>query len=559
MSRLLSLAAIILSLTFPTAIAGSKAHFGYFRYEGNDPYYAGNPISSPGDYFNPVISGWASDPSICRVGDDYWLVTSTFGYFPGVPLYHSRDLVSWEHVANILDRPSQLPDLPGLSIDKGGVYAPDLTYNPHNGKYYMVTTCVMNGKDGETVNFYVTADNPLGEWSDPVILDTVTGIDPAFFFDDDGKAYIVYKSDEKSPVKWSNHRALSIIRFDPASGKTVGEPVKFREEGVGPEERLERNEGPHIYKIDGRYYLIAAEGGTNWVHSEVCYRADSVFGPYTRWSRNPMLTQRLLKTNRRLPVTSAGHADMVQTPHGDWYAVFLGCRPWNNGEDHLGRETYLMPVRWSADGFPYITQSIDTVPLCANIPGLDAPQKSLQAGNFVWRDDFTSPALRPEWMSLWGDASVYCTTGKGLDMEYAPVSSQSGTVPAYIGRRMQHHRFTTETEVTAGGAPGESAGMLLVKNEQRQLYLAVKAGKIELLKIGRKERPDILAAADADTTHGPVGLRTVSNGDTYDFYYRLPGAGWTALATGVPAEHIATQRGGFTGSTIGLFATRHPH
>lgn len=559
MSRLLSLAAIILSLTFPTAIAANKAHFGYFSYEGNDPYYAGNPLSSPGDYFNPVISGWASDPSICRVGDDYWLVTSTFGYFPGVPLYHSRDLVSWEHVANILDRPSQLPDLPGLSIDKGGVYAPDLTYNPHNGKYYMVTTCVMNGKDGETVNFYVTADNPLGEWSDPVILDTVTGIDPAFFFDDDGKAYIVYKSDEKSPVKWSNHRALSIIRFDPASGKTVGEPVKFREEGVGPEERLERNEGPHIYKIDGRYYLIAAEGGTNWVHSEVCYRADSVFGPYTRWSRNPMLTQRLLKTNRRLPVTSAGHADMVQTPRGDWYAVFLGCRPWNNGEDHLGRETYLMPVRWSADGFPYITQSIDTVPLRANIPGLDAPQKSLQAGNFIWRDDFTAPALRPEWMSLWGDASVYCTTGKGLDMEYAPVSSQSGTAPAYIGRRMQHHRFTAETEVTAGGAPGESAGMLLVKNEQRQLYLAVKAGKIELLKIGRKERPDILAAADADTTHGPVGLRTVSNGDTYDFYYRLPGAGWTALATGVPAEHIATQRGGFTGSTIGLFATRHPH
>lgn len=191
MSRLLSLAAIILSLTFPTAIATNKAHFGYFSYEGNDLYYAGNPLSSPGDYFNPVISGWASDPSICRVGDDYWLVTSTFGYFPGVPLYHSRDLVSWEHVANILDRPSQLPDLPGLSIDKGGVYAPDLTYNPHNGKYYMVTTCVMNGKDGETVNFYVTADNPLGEWSDPVILDTVTGIDPAFFFDDDGKAYIV--------------------------------------------------------------------------------------------------------------------------------------------------------------------------------------------------------------------------------------------------------------------------------------------------------------------------------------------------------------------------------
>lgn len=538
-----------------SALAGGGAKFSYFSYEGDDEYYRNNPLTAPGDYFNPVIGGWASDPSICRTGDDYWLVTSTFGYFPGVPLYHSRDLVSWQHVGNVLDRPSQLPDLPGLSIDKGGVYAPALSHNPADGKYYMITTCVMHGKSDETVNFYVTAEDPRGAWSEPVVLDSVTGIDPSFFFDDNGKAYIVYKSDEKSPVKWSNHRALSIIEFDPATGRTVGAPVKFKEEGVGPEEKLERNEGPHIYKIDGKYYLIAAEGGTGWSHSEVCYKADSVFGPYRRWSRNPMLTQRLLKPHRKLPVTCAGHADLVQTPAGDWYAVFLGCRPWNDGEDHLGRETYLMPVRWSADGFPYITQNLDTVPLRANIPSLAAPQQSQQAGNFAWRDDFTTTSMRPEWLSLWGDPKPYYTTGKGLELQYAPMDSRSGSVPAYLGRRMQHHRFTAETEVTLAPRADESAGMLMVKNEQRQIYLAVSEGKVSLLLLGKKGRSETLAEADIDTRGKTIGLRVVSEGDRYRFYYRPSGGTWTQLGEGTPAEYIASQRGGFTGSTIGLFAT----
>ena len=536
-------------------LAHTSAKFSFFKYSGKDEYYEKNPLSSDGDYFNPVIEGWASDPSICRVGEDYWLVTSTFGYFPGVPLYHSRDLVSWEHVSNILSRFSQLPWLEGLSIDKGGIYAPAITYNPHDKKYYMVTTCVMNGSDGSTKNFYVTATDPCGEWSDAVVLEGVYGIDPSFFFDDDGKGYIVYKSDEHSPVKWSNHRALSIVEFDSNSGKTVGQPVLFKEEGVGPEERLERDEGPHIYKIDGKYYLLAAEGGTNWVHSEVCYKSDNVFGPYRRWSRNPMLTQRLLKTNRQLPVTSAGHADMVQTPAGDWYAVFLGCRPWNGGEDHLGRETYLMPVKWSTDGFPYITQCLDTVPLKGNRVGMSGMQQSRQTGNFEWRDDFTGKTLRPEWMSLWGDPSKWCDTGKGLKLEYAPIDSKSGQTPACILRRMQHHCFEAETEIETSADHGLAAGILMVKNEQRQFFLAIQDGAVRLYRLGKKKHNELMAQAEIGRLSGPVGLKVEAKGKTYDFLYRLPHGEWNILSEGVSAEHIATQRGGFTGSTIGLYAT----
>ena len=538
-----------------TCNAQSEAKFNYFSYQGNDDYYKENPLTVAGDYFNPVIGGWASDPSICRVGDDYWLVTSTFGYFPGVPLYHSKDLVSWEHVGNVLSRPSQLPWLEGLSIDKGGVYAPALSYNPHNQTYYMITTCVMNGGEGGSKNFYVTSKNPMGEWSEPVLLPEVEGIDPSFFFDDDGKAYIVHKSDEHSPVKWSNYRALSIIEFDTQTGKTVGEPVRFKEEGVGPEERLERNEGPHIYKIDGKYYLLAAEGGTNWVHSEVCYRADSVFGPYRRWSRNPMLTQRLLKTNRNLPVTSAGHADIVQTPEGEWYAVFLGCRPWNDGEDHLGRETYLMPVKWSVDGFPYVTQCLDTVSIKRNLPSLKGVQQSGQAGNFTWRDDFSSTTLRPEWMSLWGDVSPWCRSGDGLYLKYADINSKSGKTPACILRRMQHHKFVAETEVEPGTLDGGAAGLLMVKNEQRQMFMAVQDGKVVLYRLGKKKNNEIVASEAIGKVAGPIGLMVESKGKTYDFSYRLSGGEWRILAEDVPADHIATQRGGFTGSTIGVYAT----
>ncbi|MBD5253654.1 MAG: glycoside hydrolase family 43 protein [Barnesiella sp.] len=543
---------------FAAEAADNSAKFSYFAYQGNDEYYNDNPLTAPGDYFNPVISGWASDPSICRTGDDYWLVTSTFGYFPGVPLYHSSDLVSWKHVGNVLSRHTQLPWLEGLSLDKGGIYAPDLKYNPVDSTYYMITTCVMNGKDGGSVNFYVTAPHPLGPWSDPVILDGIEGIDPSFFFDDDGKTYIVYKSDEHNPVKWSNYRALSIVEFDTASQRPVGEPRHFREEGVGPEERLERNEGPHIFKKDGSYYMIAAEGGTNWVHSEVCYRADSVFGPFRRWSRNPMLTQRLLKTNRRRPVTSTGHADLVQRPDGEWFAVFLGCRPWNDGEDHLGRETYLMPVKWSADGFPYITQCLDTVSLRRNIPGLDAPQHPGQGGNFTWRDDFSASELSPEWIGLWGDVKPYAATGDGLRLLCAPVDARSRVTPAYLGRRIQHHRFTAETEVDFNPSADESAGLLMVKNETRQYYLALQKGRVSLYRLGKPGHNDLIASAALPERHSAVELKIESRGTVYDFYYRLPSADWQLLAADVPAEHIATQRGGFTGTTVGLYATSLP-
>lgn len=543
-------------LVATTASAGDAASalFSEFTYTGTDAKFDPARLSSPGDFFNPVISGWASDPSIVRVDKDYWLVTSTFGYFPGVPLYHSTDLVNWQQVGNVLSRPSQLPWLEGLSIGKGGIYAPAISYNPHNKLYYMITTCVTPGR---SINFYVTATNPADEWSDPVVLDAVEGIDPSFFFDDDGKAYIVHKSEEHSPVKWSNTRALSIIEFDPATGQTVGAPVKFKEEGVGPEERLERDEGPHIYKINGKYYLIAAEGGTGEFHSEVCYKADAPMGPYRRWSRNPMISQRLLKPRRTNPITCTGHADMFATPEGEWYAVFLGCRPWSKGTDQLGRETFLMPVKWSADSFPYIVQCIDTVPSVLNRPG--TVQRPVETGNIRVVDHFDSKRLAPSWLTLWGPADRHIElTGKGLKLQCAPVDSKSGKTPAYIGRRVKNHEYEVTATVTLdkGATGNDAAGILVVKGEKRQIFFAVTPTAVKVMK----PSGEVVAESKVRDLDKPVRLRMECKDGAFSFAYAIPAnsTNWHVMDGTVDATFVSSSQSGFTGTTVGLFATSKP-
>lgn len=526
---------------------GNHATFSRFAYTGDDTYYAENPLTSPHEFFNPIIPGWASDPSVCRVDSDYWLVTSTFGYYPGVPLYHSRDLVNWRLERNILDRPSQLEYLKGQSLDRGGIYAPTIRYNPNNKTYYMITTDVGHG------NFYVTAKDPLGEWSDPVWLPDVDGIDPSFFFDDNGKSYIIHKEDTEGKPKWSNHRSILIIEFDTTTGTTVGKNVPFLEEGVGPEEHLARDEGPHLYKINGKYYVVCAEGGTSVNHSAVCYRADNVMGPYRRWSRNPMLTQRLLNERRTNPVACAGHADLVETPEGEWWAVFLATRPVNNGFENLGRETFLMPVKWSKDGFPYITQEKDTVPMRLT-RGRATRGTDVTFGNFSWTDDFKAKTLRPEWLSLWGDASAfYKLSRKGLELQCHPYTFAKAQTPAYIGRRLQHHRFSVEADMDFLPTATSSAGLMLVKNNDRQYYLSRNATGVTLWKCGKGKR-ESLGSVGIPADVRKITLRTTSDGKNFVFSVN-DGNGWKDVATNVDAGFLSTRfSGGFTGTTVGMYA-----
>lgn len=543
-------------ITFAAITAqASTAHFSDFRYEGNDEYYRMRPLADSTEFYNPIIPGWNSDPSIVRHGKDYWLVTSTFGYYPGVPLYHSTDLANWELVRNILDRPSQLPHLKGQSLDKGGIYAPQISYNPHNGMFYMITTDV-GLKEG---HFYVTAKDPRGEWSEPTFLKGIDGIDPSFFFDEDGKSYIVFKEDTAGKPKWSPYRCIRFISFDPVAGNTVGESWPLYEPDVAPDERLDRAEGPHIYKVDNYYYLITAEGGTGTQHSANIYRAPAIRGPWKRSWRNPILTQRNLKDNRSNPVTCAGHADLVQTPEGDWWAVFLAQRPGPAKFQALGRETFLMPVKWSKDGYPYMTQAMDTVPLVLSRPGIKRDDAHIQNGNFTWTDGFTSRRLRPEWFGLRGSTEEYYRTGDGaLHLECAAEPATGRGVPAYIGRRIQHHAYKAQATMRfMPDKPTDKAGMLVLKNEANQYFFASDGDNLYLIQY-YKGLPTTLAQTAmpaAGASDDPLEMLIECDGTNYKFSYRRPGGEWLILADKVDASLVSCDRtGGFTGATIGFYA-----
>ncbi|MBO7371451.1 MAG: glycoside hydrolase family 43 protein, partial [Bacteroidales bacterium] len=346
---LIVLVAGILAAACSVDVPQGTVLFDNYSYEGCDDFYAQNPLPGDDYVYNPMLAGWYSDPSMCSNGQgDYFIVTSTFSFFPGVPIFHSRDLVNWEQIGNVLDRPEHLPRLDGQRVS-GGIYAPDIKYNPHNKTYYMITTDVGAG------NFFVKTQDPWGDWSDPIYLPEVKGIDPSFFFDEDGRAYIVNNDDAPDgKADYSGHRTIRCIEFDVANDRTIGERKVIVNKGSRPEQEPIWIEGPHLYKIDGTYYLMCAEGGTNIneKHSEVIFKGKTPFGPFVSYEGNPILTQVGLDPARPNPIICAGHADMVQDANGQWWAVFLADRPYRNDAENLGRETHMLPVTWTADKWP---------------------------------------------------------------------------------------------------------------------------------------------------------------------------------------------------------------
>lgn len=301
-------------------------------------------------YQNPVITGFSADPSICRKGDDYYLVCSSFEYFPGVPIYHSKNLVDWKQIGYCLDRDEQLP-IQG-AISSQGIFAPTIRY--HNGTFYMITTNVTN-----YYNFYVTATDPSGPWSDPVTIEHWTGIDPSLFFDDDDRVYITGNSYKVMGEELGCYMAEIDIR----TGKLLSPRTLISQgcKGKAPE-------APHIYKRSGLYYLVLAEGGTEYCHMATIFRSNHVMGPYESYPMNPILTHRSMKS----PIQGVGHMDMIEDLNGNWWAVCLGMRV--NGSHayyhHLGRETFLAPVKWNEDGWPIVGDNgMVSLEMEADLPG----------------------------------------------------------------------------------------------------------------------------------------------------------------------------------------------
>lgn len=538
-------------------IGKSVALFDNFNYKGEDDFYVSNPLSDKKCFYNPILPGWYSDPSVCTNGEgDYFLVTSTFSYFPGVPIFHSRDLVNWRQIGHVLNRPSQLVKLEGQGIS-GGIFAPAISYNPKNKTYYMITTNVGAG------NFFVKTQNPFGEWSEPIMLSTIIGIDPSFFFDENGKAYIVNNDDAPdNKPEYSGHRTIRIQEFDVNTDRTIGPRKVLINKGARPEDKPIWIEGPHLYKINGKYFLMAAEGGTEGWHSEVIFRSDSPMGKFTPWKNNPILTQRHLHPERPNPITCAGHADLIQAKEGDWWAVFLACRPVNNKFENLGRETFLMPVRWSEDGFPYMTQGEDLIPMIAYREGVER-DSTVTFGNFEVKDDFDDTALEMNWLTLRAPATdLYSLdeTPGYLTLKCADISATEKKTPAFICHRMQHHKFECTTRMLFNPSDTEAAGLLLFKDEKHQYFLAVSRDGtdkcVSLRKVDETETKT-LASQPISEEVKTMNLKVISTGTQYDFYYSTEAEDWKLLCKNVDASYLSTAvAGGFTGTTIGMYATK---
>ncbi|MBB1283781.1 glycoside hydrolase family 43 protein [Flavisolibacter sp. BT320] len=508
-------------------------------------------------YTNPILAGFYPDPSICRAGDDYYIVNSSFSYYPGLPIFHSKDLVSWTQIGHALDRPGQLP-LIGAGVSRG-LFAPAISY--YKGTFYIVCTLIDRGG-----NFVITATNPAGPWSDPVYLKEVSGIDPSLFFDEStDKAYIVYNSEPPgNKTLWNGHRTIRQYEFDYRNKKVVGEERLLVNGGVDTSKHPVWIEAPHIYHINDWYYLMCAEGGTAYNHSEVVFRSKSPEGPFVPWEKNPILTQRHLDRARKNPVTTAGHADLVQTQNGDWYAVYLACRPYEGDHYNIGRETFLNPVTWTEDGWPVILKGEEAVQYQYPLPLPNVNPKPVNpfSGNFVFRDDFNSKRLnfRFTFLRTVTDRWHNTTDKNGwLTVQLRPQTVSGRDNPSFVGFRQQHHQAvaTTKLQFTPAAA-NEKAGMVIFQNESHFYYLckSLEGGKpvVQLYK-STKDSMELLTSVPLPTANGDVYLRIQPKKSVYATAYSTDGKKWNSLQE-VDGKFLSTATaGGFVGSVFGLYAT----
>jgi alpha-N-arabinofuranosidase len=507
------------------------------------------------EFTNPILAGFYPDPSICKAGSNYYLITSSFAYFPGLPIFHSKDLVSWKQIGHVLDRPEQL-NLDGHGVSRG-LFAPSIQY--HKGKFYVVCTLIDTGG-----NFVVTATDPAGPWSDPVWIPEVTGIDPSLYFEND-KAYIVYNSvaPDDQPL-YSGHRTLRMYEFDPQLLKVKDNEVLLVNGGVDLQKKPVWIEAPHIFKKDNFYYLIAAEGGTAYNHSEVVFRSASVKGPYIPYDKNPILTQRHLSRSRPNPVTTTGHADFVQTETGEWWAVFLGCRPYEDDYFNVGRETFLAPVQWK-DGWPIINPDFETVQYQYPVPDTGAnslPDKPEFSGNYTFRDNFIEQKLGFRWMFLRTPRTQWHSIAKGnLTLNVRPETCAGKENPSFIGFRQAHHKGYASTSLAfEATSENEKAGLVVFQNENHFYYLckSIRSGKpvVELYRSVASDSSMELITSREISHAGPVMLKIESNNNLYAFYYTLQPGKWNNLEADQDAKFLSTKTaGGFVGSVYALYAT----
>jgi len=485
---------------------------------------------------NPILVGCYPDPSVCRVGDDYYLVTSTFEYFPGLPVFHSTDLVEWTQLGHALDRTNQL-DLSTVP-SSGGLFAPTIRH--HEGTWYIACTLVHG--EGRQGNFVLTADDPAGPWSDPTWIDGADGIDPSLFFDTDGRLWMCGTRLSATPL-WHDQTDVWLRELDPVTLDVVGNEILLWH---GALEGAIWAEGPHLYRRNGWYYLLASEGGTEFDHALSVARSRSVDGPYIGHTANPVLTHRTL--GHAHPVSAVGHADLGETADGEWFAVLLASRPYGGGyHANLGRETYIVAVEWENDWpvfAPGVGQVRATAPEESPEPRMPTPLE--------WTQVRTADS---------GFATVDQAAG-AVTLEARPGPFSRVATPAFIGVRQRHKsvafRATLDTATLVGPPTPSTAGLAARQSESAHLMLTVTGGAEAAAAVALRTTggaSEVIGRVPLE--EGPVTLEI--RAELQDYRLWVETGGRRVLVASVDGRFLSSQvAGGFLGVWLGLVAMGDP-
>ncbi len=516
---------------------------------------------------NPIIPGFYPDPSICRVGDDYYIACSSFELYPGIPLFHSKDLIHWEQICNVMTKDNGFHV--ECSYGGGGVMAPTIRYN--NRTYY-----IMNCNYSHRGNYIVTAQNPQGPWSQPHWLDDVPGIDASLFFDDDGVCYVIGTGDSWDEDLGRNTCGIWVAKFDIEHFKVLSEPVTIFHSAM---RGAEHPESPHLYHIGEYYYLLIAEGGTDQHHCVAVARSKEIFASFENNPDNPVMTHRMMGSYAE--ITNVGHADLVETQNGDWYAVLLASRNIDGKYKNLGRETYLCPVIWE-NGWPLFSPK--TGHLEFEYEGAGLPEKAYGQQNK--RYEFEGIDFEPEW-TWWGtpytdyyerkDSKliIKCVSQKLVEklkpanFDFQSPRGKENFAP-FIALREMELNFTVSCCMRFKLKGQESAGIAVVQQMNNQYHFEkIQNEGEEYLQLVRyfaefESRPylpgflsetkcEIIKKIPYDKEK--VILKLEGKGKDYTFYYGESEYELKEFAKGDSTKISTEQIGCMTGTMLGMYAT----
>lgn len=521
-------------------------------------------------YRNPILPGGYPDPSITYDGEFYYMVNSSFELFPGLPIHRSNDLVNWEAIGHGLHRNEQISGAVNLvSVqENGGIHAPTIRF--HNGLFYLITTNIYTPLDPkeptEFVNFILTAENPAGPWSMPHVIEGAPGIDPDIFFDADGRVYFVGTHDIGDPEK-NGIGEIWIQKLDLETWSLVGKRHSVWRGACGGESV----EGPHLYRRNGYYYLMVAEGGTGLNHAVMIAVSDSIFGPYLSNPRNPILTARHLSSNNW--VNCVGHADFTQIEDGRWYMVALGIRNIEDGTSPMGRETFLMPMVWEdatitwqetspgkweplVRSFPVIAPETGRVEPINPLPFAQRPQ--INRGTF--EDSFTPAALRKEWAFRRGprDTHYSLTARRGALRLYTTpekIAPRTGYNALGIRQTQADFEWTATLQFNPENR-GEEAGIVLIQGDENyQLFTLEKSRRGMMLQLKTRNGPKekLVLSVEQPAYAGTAQLRVISANGTLHYAISLDEGESFLPFTSISGVHLLCKD--YVGAQIGVYAS----